>query len=115
MRDRRLKWIVERGGWCETANVSKVCPPPTPTLPVFTRITTFFHYTNHIRAEQLPLLCLLCMHDDLFVTEEKGNESTNLENMMMKMVVNDYADGSCFLFFFFLGWILLAPLCNHDL
>lgn len=98
MRDRRLKWIVERGGWWETANVSKVCPP----LPVFTRITTSFHYTNHIRAEPLPLLRLLCMHDDLFVTEEKGNESTNLENMMMKMVVNDHADGS---FFFFSFWL----------
>lgn len=59
---------------------------------VFIGITASFHYTNHIRAKQLPLPCLFCMHDDLFVNEEKGNESTNLENMMMKMVENDYAD-----------------------
>lgn len=67
------------------------CQQGVPPLPVFTRITTSF-----------PLLRLLCMHDDLFVTEEKGNESTNLENMMMKMVVNDHADGS---FFFFSFWL----------
>lgn len=74
---------------------------------VFIGITASFHYTNHIRAKQLPLPCLFCMHDDLFVNEEQGNESTNLENMMMKMVENDYAD-------VFFCKTLLAPLCNHD-